>query len=197
MSGSEELRAALVSVEDQSTITALHDLQGEVIGCEELREAYARTQGIRMWVAQYHKPIREVQRVCNHHKEIIELQRQSPDRQTKQFLHPECDHTELTQQTRTLSNEQDEARKRPAARGTDEDLRKKSTEMTQDAQQFGDQVRSLSTQFANALTLAARVATAAPQAPEGRGQNFPDSPACSGSGQTQLRGWTDQLRMVI
>jgi len=45
--------------------------------------------------------------------------------------------------------------------------------------------------------LAARAAPAAPQAPEDRGQKFPDSPDYSGSDQTQLRGWIAQLRMVI
>jgi len=54
-----------------------------------------------------------------------------------------------------------------------------------------------SPQLANALTLAARVAPAAPQAPEDKGQNFPDSPNFSGSDQTQLRSWITQLWIVI
>lgn len=69
--------------------------------------------------------------------------------------------------------------------------------MTQDAQQSGEEVRSLSTQLANALSLAARLAPAAPQALEDRGQKFPDSPGFSGSDRTQLRGWIAQLQMVI
>jgi hypothetical protein len=49
----------------------------------------------------------------------------------------------------------------------------------------------------NALTLAARAAQAAPQAPEDRGQKFLDSPDFSGSDGTQLKAWIAQLRMVI
>jgi len=41
MSGSEKPQAALVSVEDQGTIMALRDVQGDAIGFEELGEAYA------------------------------------------------------------------------------------------------------------------------------------------------------------
>ena len=69
--------------------------------------------------------------------------------------------------------------------------------MTQDAQQCGEEARSLRTQLANALTLTARAAPAAPQAPEDRGQKFPDSPDVSGLDRTQLRGWIVQLRMFI
>ena len=53
------------------------------------------------------------------------------------------------------------------------------------------------TQLANALTLAAGAAPAAPQAPEDRGQKFPDSPDFSGPDRTQMRGWIAQLQMVI
>jgi len=52
--------------------------------------------------------------------------------------------------------------------------------MTQDAQQSGEEARSLRTQLANALMVAARRAPAAPQAPEDRGQKFPDCPDFSG-----------------
>jgi len=53
--------------------------------------------------------------------------------------------------------------------------------MTQGAQQSGEEARSSRTQFANALTLAARASPAAPQVPEDRGQKFPDSPDFSES----------------
>jgi len=78
-----------------------------------------------------------------------------------------------------------------------EDLRQELADITQDAQQSGEEARSLRMQVANALMLAARTAPAAPQAPEDRGQKFPDSQDFSGSDRTQLGGWIAQLRMVI
>jgi hypothetical protein len=79
MSGSEEPRSALVSVEDQGTIMALLDVQGDAIRFEGLREAYARTQDPLTRMAQYSQTIREVQMVCDHPQQIIDLQRQSTD----------------------------------------------------------------------------------------------------------------------
>jgi hypothetical protein len=69
--------------------------------------------------------------------------------------------------------------------------------MTQDEQELGEEVHSLRMQLANALTLTARAAPAAPQAGEDKGQKFPDSLDISESDRTQLRGWIAQLRMVI
>jgi len=76
-------------------------------------------------------------------------------------------------------------------------LQQEVADMTQDSQQSGEEARSLRTQLANALTLGARAAPAAPQAHEDRGQKFPDSPDFSASDRTQLRGWIAQLRIVI
>jgi len=135
--------------------------------------------------------------VCEHPQQIIDLQRQITDQQTKQFLPLQCDHTELERHIQTLTSEWDEAWRRPTAPGTDKDMWQELADMTQDAQQSGEEARSLRTQLANALTLAARAALAAPQAPEDRGQKFPDSPDFSGSDWIQLRGWIAQLRMVI
>jgi len=197
MSSSTEPRAALVSVEDQGTIMALIDVDKDNTGHEQLREAFAQTQEVLMRVAQYSQPIREVQMVCEHPQQIIDLQRQITDLQTRQFLPPQCDHTGLEEQIRTLRAERDEALRRPVAPGTDEDLQQELEDMTRDARQSGEEVRGLRTQLANALMLAARTAPAAPQAPEDRGQKFPDSPDFSGTDRTQLRGWIAQLRMVI
>jgi hypothetical protein len=135
--------------------------------------------------------------VCNHPQQIINLQQQITDLQGRQFLPTQCDHTKMEQQIHTLPNEWDEARKRPGAPGTDEELRQELADVTQDPQQSGEEVRGLRMQLANALMLATRAAPAAPQAPEDRDQKFPDSPDCSGSDQTQLRRWIAQLRMVI
>jgi hypothetical protein len=197
MSNSTEPRAALVSIADQRTIMALIDIDKDNTGYEQLQEAFAQTQEVLMRVAQYSQPIREAQMVCEHPQQIIDLQRQITDLQMRQFLPPQCDDTALEQQIQTLRNERDEALRRPVAPGTNEDLQQELDDMTRDARQSGEEVRRLRTQLANALTLAARAASAAPQAPEDRGQKFPDSPDFSGSDRTQLRGWIAQLRMVI
>jgi len=188
MSGSTEPQAALVSTEDQGTIMALLDLQRDAVGFEELKEAFGQTKEVLTRVVQYSQPIREVQSVCEHPQQIIDLQRQITDLQTKQFLPPQCDHTELEQRIQAPTNEQDEARRRPVALGTNEDLQQELADITQDPQQSGEEARSLRTQLANALTLAAKAAPVAPQTPEDRGLKFPDSPDFSGSDQTQLRG---------
>jgi len=197
MSGSTEPQAALVCVEEQGTIMALIDIDKDNVRSEQLREAFIQTQEVLMRVAQYSQPIREVQMICEHLQQIIDLQRQITDLQTKQFLPPQCDHSELEQQIQTLRNKRDEALRRPSAPGTSEDLQQELDDMTRDARQSGEEVRGLRMQLANALTLAARAVPAAPQAPEERGQKFPDSPDFSGSDRTLLRGWSAQLRMVI
>jgi hypothetical protein len=102
MSGSTEPRAALVSVEDQGTIMALIDPGKDNIGNEQLTEPFIQTQEVLMWVAQYSQPIREVQMVCEHPQQIIDLHRRVTELQTKQFLPQQCDHKELEQEIRTL-----------------------------------------------------------------------------------------------
>jgi hypothetical protein len=102
------------------------------------------------------------------------------DLQTKQFLPRQSNDTELEQLIRTLTEERIKVRMRPVARGTDEDLRQELADMTQDTQQSGEDVRSLRTQFANAMPLGARATPAATQAPEDRGQKCPYSPDFSG-----------------
>jgi hypothetical protein len=119
--------------------------------------------------------------VCEHPQHIIDLQRQITDLQARQFLPPQGDHTSMEQQIQTLTNERNKARRRPAAARTNEELREELDDMTQDAQQSGEEARSLRMQLANALILAARAAPAAPQAPEDKGQKLPDSPDISGS----------------
>jgi len=197
MSRSTEPRAALVSIEDQGTIMVLIDIDKDNVGNEQLREAFIQTQEVLKRVAQYSQPIREVQMVCEHPQQIINLQRQITDRQTRQFLPPQCDHTELDRQIQTLRNERDKALRRPMAPGTNQELQQELHDMTRDARQSGEDVRGLRTQLANALTLAASAAPAAPQAPENRHQKFRDSRHFSGSDRTQLSGWIAQLRMVI
>jgi hypothetical protein len=150
-----EPRAALVSVEDQGTIMALIDFDQDNIGNNQMRGEFIQTQEVLMRVALYSQTILAVQMVCEHPQQIIDLQRQITDLETKQFLPPQCDHTGLEQCIQTLTNERDEAGMRPAAAGTDEELRQQLADMTYDAQQSGEEVRGLRMQLRNALTLAA------------------------------------------
>jgi hypothetical protein len=172
---------------------ALIDIDKDNTGYEQLREVFAHTQEVLMRVAQYSQPIREVQMFCVHPQHIIDLQRQVKDLQTKQFLPPQCDQTELERQIWILRDERDEALRRPAAPGTSEHLQQELDDMSRDVRQSGEEVRRLRTQLVNALMLAARGAPAAPQAPEDRGQKFPNSPDFSGSDRTQLKGCITQL----
>jgi hypothetical protein len=81
--------------------------------------------------------------------------------------------------------------------GTDEDLRQELADMTQYAQQSGEEAHIMRTELANASTLAGRVAPAAPEAQEDRDQKCPTSTDISGSDRTQLGGWIATIRMVI
>ena len=117
-----EPRAALVSVEVQGTTMALIDIDKDNTGYEQLKEAFAQTQEVPMRVAQYSQLTREVQMVCEHPQQIIQLQWQITNLQTKQFLPPDSDNTELEQQIQTLRNEREEALRRPPPPGTNEEL---------------------------------------------------------------------------
>jgi hypothetical protein len=129
--------------------------------------------------------------------QITTLQKPLTDLQAKQFLPPSCDHTTFEQQIQQLRNDLDEARKTPRTVRTDDDLRRELDDMTRDAREASEESRNLSTQFANALSLAARAAPPAPQEEEDQGQKFPDLQDFSGSDRPQLRRWIAQLRMVI
>jgi len=137
MSGTMEPRTALVSPEDQGAIMALIDIQADAMGMEEMRKAFSQTQEELMRMAQYSQPIREVQMVGDHAQQMINLQRQITQLQTKQFLPPHCDHTEFEQQTQTVMQDWDEARRRHALPGLNEELRQELADMTQKTQQSG------------------------------------------------------------
>jgi len=162
MSGSREPRDTLGSPEDQGTITAVVDVHQDLIRFEELKKTFSQTQEVLTRVAQYSQPICEAQIACNHPNQIIDLQRQIKELQTKQFLPPQCVHTPFEQQIQTLTNEWDEGRRRPTAPRTDEEFRKPFAGMTEDVEQSGKEVRRLRMQLANLLTLSARAASAAP-----------------------------------
>jgi hypothetical protein len=78
----------MLSVEDQGTIMALLDHDKDTIVNEQIQEAFVPTQKVLMRVAQYSQSIGEVQMVCEHPQQIINLQRQITDLKTQQFLRP-------------------------------------------------------------------------------------------------------------
>jgi hypothetical protein len=76
MSGSQEPRAALVSVQDQGTINRILETNlGETTEVESI-ELLMLTQQILSRVAQYSQPVREIQQVCSHPAEITDLRNQ-------------------------------------------------------------------------------------------------------------------------
>jgi hypothetical protein len=150
-----------------------------------------------MRIAQYSQPVRTIQEVCDHPTQIVPLEKQITDLQTKQFLLPSCDHTMFERQIRQLRNDLDDARKTPRTVRTDEHLAQKLDHMSRDSRGASAEAASLMTQLANVLSLAARVAPTPPQQQEEGRQKFPDSPDFSGSDRTQLRRWIAQLRMII
>jgi len=173
MSGSgQHDRVALVSADDQAIIGRIVNRNLLEVNFGERQTLLEEAQEVLRRVAEYTEPADMIQTVSDHPVKIIELQKLITDLQDRQFLPPQCNHTEMETRIRGLENDLAEARTRHRADGTDEQLREDLLAMTQDVQQFGEEVRSLRTQLANALMLAARTAPAAPQAPEDRGQKF-------------------------
>ena len=73
MSGSQEPRAALVSVQDQGTINRILETNlGESTATENI-ELLMVIQQVLSRVAQYSQPVREIQQVCRHPAEIADL----------------------------------------------------------------------------------------------------------------------------
>jgi hypothetical protein len=92
---------------------ALINLDKDNIGSDQLRDTFIPTQKVLMPVTQYSQRIREVQIVCEHPPQNIDLQRQITDPPMRQFLPPQRDHTELKHQILTLRNERDETLRIP------------------------------------------------------------------------------------
>jgi cell division septum initiation protein DivIVA len=198
MSGSEQHDwVALVSVDDHGCIGGIANRNLMEVDFAERQAMLEEAQEVLRGVAQYTERASTVQRVCDHQAQIITLQKEVPDLKSKQFLPLQCNNAEIESRIQTLTAQRDDHLMRPAAPGTDEELQQELEDMTQDAGQSGEEVRSLRTQFANALTLAAKAAPAALQAPDDRGPNFPDSPEFPLSDRTKPRGWIAKLRMVI
>jgi len=96
-----------------------------------------------------------------------------------------------------VSNELDEARQTSRTEGTDEDLSRELDDVKGDAREASVECQSLRTQYANALSLAARMALTPHHQPEERGPKFPDSPDFSELDRTHLRRWIAQHMMII
>jgi hypothetical protein len=176
---------------------ALIDLKQETMGREATIDPFVQAQELMMIIAQYSDPVRTIQAVCDHPGQIIALQTQITDPQTKQFLPPPCDHTTFEQQIQQLRNDLNKAQMTTRSAETDEDLRGELDDKTWAAGEGSEESRSLRTQLANALSLAARAAPPAPQQLEDRGQKVPDTPDFSGSDSPQLRGWIAQIQIII
>jgi hypothetical protein len=141
--------------------------------------AFVQAQEVMIRIAQYSQPVQTIQAVCDHLEQIIALQKEITNLKAKQFLPPSCDHTTFEQQILQLSNDLDEAWRTLRTVGADEDIWRELADRTRDAREASDESRSLRTQLANALSLAARAAPPAPQQLEDRGPKFPDSPEFS------------------
>jgi hypothetical protein len=84
--------------------------------------------------------------VCDHPNQIIALQKQVTDMQTRQFLPPPlCDPTTSERQIRQLRDDLDEARRTPRTVRSDEDLRRELDDMTQNAQKASEETWNLKT----------------------------------------------------
>jgi hypothetical protein len=83
MSTSSEPRAVLVSPEDQGTIMAIIDLNQETMGSEATTHTFVQAQEVLMRIAQYSRPVRTFQAVCDHPSQMMALRKQLTDLQMK------------------------------------------------------------------------------------------------------------------
>jgi hypothetical protein len=164
MSGSQEPRAALVSVQDQGTINRILETNlGETTEAESI-ELLAVTQQVLSRVAQYSQPVREIQQVCSHPMEITDLQNQITILRARTEPPPIiCIHPDYETQLATIRSELEVARRTPRVEGTDNVIRQELDDMTRDAREANSEAVSLRTQLANALSLAVRAAPTPPK----------------------------------
>jgi hypothetical protein len=109
MSGSQEPRAALVSVQDQGTINRILETNlGESTETENI-EMLMVTQQVLSRVAQYSQPVREIQQVCRHPADIADLCNHITILRARVEPPPVvCDHTNYETQLASLRNELEE-----------------------------------------------------------------------------------------
>jgi hypothetical protein len=77
------------------------------MGAEATTDPFVQAQEAMKRIAQYSQPVRTIQALCDHPEQIVTLQRQITDLQSKQFLPPPCDHTTFEQHIQQLRNELD------------------------------------------------------------------------------------------
>jgi hypothetical protein len=194
MSGSQEARVALLSVQGEGTIIRILYTNLSKITEIESTELLMVTQQILSRVAQNLQPVREIQQLCNDPAEIADLRNQVTSLSAQTQPAPlECIHTNYERQLQTLRTELEEARRTPGTIRTDDDQRGDLGAMTRDVREATEKAQNLRTQLAHALSIAAPAAPAAPQQHEKKGQKFPDSPDFSGSNCTQSIDWIAQL----
>ena len=81
-------------------------------------------------VVQYTVLASTVQWVCDHPALIIALQAEVTTLNVQSFLLPKCDHSGMERRIQNLINEPDKARKRPAAVGSNKELREQLLAIT-------------------------------------------------------------------
>jgi hypothetical protein len=106
MSGSQDLRAALVSVQDQGTINRILETNLRESTETDNFELLMVTQQVLSRVAQYSQPVREIQQVCSHPAERADLRIQITTLRARAERPPIlCDHTDYETQLATIRNE--------------------------------------------------------------------------------------------
>jgi len=112
-----------VSIVDQGTINQILEVDVDNTRGEESGEYVGLTQQILSWVAQYSEPVREIQRVCNHQEEIMDVRTQITillaQRQPTLL---ECCHNNYETQLQTLRRALEEARYTASMERSDEDV---------------------------------------------------------------------------
>jgi len=197
MSESEHLdHVAHVSVDDRALMGEVIDRSILRMRFEETLDMFGKPHKVLLQVARLMEPAEMVQRVCNHPKQILSLQKEITDLTAQHFRHPTCDHSGMDWWIGGLEYDLAQDRRGPAVEDSSDEVHTDPAAMTQDARKSREEVQTLWTQLVNALTLASRVAPAAPQGQEDKSQKFRHSTGFSHSAQTQLGGLNTQLRMV-
>lgn len=123
----------------------------------------------------YMEPDQIVQMVCDQSDLIITQQKDLTDMKTQCFLPLVCDHSVMGQRMQQHHKTLAEAQRRPVIAVALVVLQSEQEMMIPNACQSGEYLCGLRMQSANTLTMAARVAPAAPLDREEKGQKFTNS----------------------
>jgi len=99
---SQHNRMALVSADDHVLIEEILNAALVGIEFEQTQKKLGQAQEVLLWEAQYMETADLVQRACDHPAQNIQFQKEIADLKAQQCLHPQSDHTEMKDQTRTL-----------------------------------------------------------------------------------------------